>query len=82
MFILLGQYITPVISGQPPPPCNWFTYNKVTNNSGILYGGGTPDGESNIVYITKLTKNTVVSLYTRYMYAFHTIVIIHVPIMP
>ena len=55
-----------------------FTFNKVTNNSGILYGGGTPDLEhdgwdSDIVYITKLTKNTVVSLYTRYMFAFHTI---------
>ena len=72
-FILIGRYITPVISGQPPPPCNSFTFNKVSNNSGILYGGNTPDGASHIVYITKLTKNTVVSLYTRYMYAFHTI---------
>ena len=69
-FILIGRYITPVISGQPPPPCYSFTINKVTNNNGILYGGNTSDGDSNIVYITKLTKNTVVSLYTRYMYAF------------
>ena len=63
VFILLGQYVTPVISGQPPPPCDGFTFNKVTNNSGILYGGDTPDGDSNIVYITKLMNNTVVSLY-------------------
>ena len=60
---LIGQYITPVISGQPPPPCHAFTFNKVTNDSGILYGGYTSDGNSNIVYITKLMNNTVVSLY-------------------
>ena len=63
-FILIGRYITPVISGQPPPPCYSFTFNKVTDNSGILYGGYTSNGASSIVYITKLTKNTVVSLYT------------------
>ena len=75
MLHLIGRYVTPVISGQPPPPCNSFTFNKVTYNSGILYGGDTPGGDSNIIYITKLTKNTVVSLYTRYMYPFHTIFI-------
>ena len=52
--ILLGQYIAPVIIGEPPPPHSGFTYNKATNNCGILYGG-------HAVYITKLTRNTVVS---------------------
>ena len=64
----IGQYVTPVISGQPPPACSAFTYNAITSNSGVLYGGDTPDGASNAVYISSLTRNTVVSLYYIIMY--------------
>ena len=62
----LGWYTTPVISGQSPPPCSQFTYNKVASNTGILYGGCTPDGDSNIIHIAKLTKNAVVSLMCKF----------------
>ena len=78
-FILIGQYFAPVISGQPPPPCEGFTFNKFTNNSGILHGGDTSDSDSNIVYITKLTKNTVVSIdlykYT-FLQAMHSVTVL------
>ena len=64
----IGQYVTPVISGQPPRACHAFTYNAITSNSGVLYGGWVPGGPSNNLYITTLTRNTVVSLYYIIMY--------------
>ena len=61
----VGQWSTPTISGQRPPPTDAFTLNKLPNNDkrGIMFGGGngTTDTHYNDIYVIELTKDTVVS---------------------
>ena len=59
----LGEWITPTVTGDRPPPINQFSLTPVTNNTAILFGGETPNHEdSNIVYIIDFTKTSVVSV--------------------
>ena len=60
--LFLGEWITPTVTGDRPPPINQFSLTPVTNNTAILFGGETPNhGDSNIVYIISFTKTSVVS---------------------
>ena len=56
-----GQWIIPEISGERPPPCDSFTLTSLPNNRALLFGGDTPDGPVNTVYIAQCTKTAVVS---------------------
>ena len=56
-----GQWIIPDISGECPPPCYCFTLTSLPNNRALLFGGYTPDGAVNTVYIAQCTKTAVVS---------------------
>ena len=51
----------PDISGEAPPPCNRFTLTSLPNNRALLFGGETPNGLDNTVYIAQCTKTAVVS---------------------
>ena len=58
-----GEWITPTVTGDRPPPINQFSLTSVTNNTAILFGGDIPKyGESDIVYIIDFTKTSVVSV--------------------
>ena len=54
----LGEWITPTVTGDRPPPINDFTLTSVDNNTAVLFGGNEA---SNNVYIINFTKTLVVS---------------------
>ena len=56
-----GNWIVPDITGNGPPPCNVFTLTKLPNNRAILFGGITPNGPNNTLYIVQCMKTGVVS---------------------
>ena len=60
--LFLGEWITPTVTGDRPPPITEFTLTSVTNNTAVLFGGYTTNGESNNVYIISFTKTSVVSV--------------------
>ena len=60
--LFLGEWITPTVTGDRPPPISQFTLTSVTKNTAVLFGGYTTNGESNNVYIINFTKTSVVSV--------------------
>ena len=60
--LFLGEWITPTVTGDRPPPIFAFTLTSVTNNTAVLFGGVTTNGESNNVYIINFNKTSVVSV--------------------
>ena len=60
--LFLGEWITPTVTGDRPPPINQFSLTPITNDTAILFGGETPHGDSSNVYIIKFTKASVVSV--------------------
>ncbi|XP_019851620.1 PREDICTED: kelch domain-containing protein 3-like [Amphimedon queenslandica] len=54
-----GQWISPTVTGDRPPPINIFTLTSINNSSAILFGGDTANGESNNVYILNFTDTSV-----------------------
>ena len=62
MFVyFLGEWITPAVNGDRPPPISHFSLTSVTNNYAVLFGGWTNKGESNKIYSMKFTETAVVS---------------------
>ena len=55
------DWIVPDITGKGPPPCNIFTLTKLPNNRALLFGGITPNGPDNTVYIVQCMDTAVVS---------------------
>ena len=60
--LFLGEWITPNVTGDRPPPIVNFTLTSVTNNTAVFFGGLTTNGDSNNVYIINFTKTSVVSV--------------------
>ena len=61
--VCLGEWITPTVTGDRPPPIYYFTLTSITNNTAVLFGGDTTNGSSNNVYIIHFTKTSVVSVH-------------------
>ena len=59
--LLLDQWISPVVTGDRPPPTEDFTVTPVTNNTAVMFGGLTDNGVSDILYMISFTKTSVVS---------------------
>ncbi|XP_019861826.1 PREDICTED: kelch domain-containing protein 1-like [Amphimedon queenslandica] len=53
------QWISPVVTGDRPPPISSFTLTSVTNNTAVMFGGATDNGWSNKVYMISFTKTSV-----------------------
>ena len=75
MYLFLGQFTVPFVSGQYCPPTSTFTINKINQNKGIMFGGMTAanDGlptHNNNVKIFNVTHNTIVS-YLQYILVPH-----------
>ena len=62
VYYFLGDWITPTVTGDRPPPISSFTLTSVTNNTAIFFGGLTTNGWSNNVYYINFTKTSVVSV--------------------
>ena len=60
--VCLGEWITPAVTGDRPPPISHFTLASVTNNTAVLFGGYTANGDSDNIYIINFTKTSVVSV--------------------
>ena len=59
--LLLDQWISPVVTGDRPPPIKEFTLTPVTNNTAVMFGGLIANEESNKLYMISFTKTSVVS---------------------
>uniref|UniRef100_A0A1X7T0F8 Uncharacterized protein n=1 Tax=Amphimedon queenslandica TaxID=400682 RepID=A0A1X7T0F8_AMPQE len=57
--LLLDQWISPVVTGDRPPPISHFTLKPVTNNTAVIFGGFTDNGVSNKLYMISFTKTSV-----------------------
>ena len=58
---LPGEWSSPNITGQPPPPCSHFTLTRVDERRAALFGGWSGSGESSDdLFIIELSKNTMV----------------------
>uniref|UniRef100_A0A1X7UZS2 Uncharacterized protein n=1 Tax=Amphimedon queenslandica TaxID=400682 RepID=A0A1X7UZS2_AMPQE len=53
------QWISPVVTGDRPPPISHFTLTPVTNNTSVMFGGITDNGWSNQLYMISFTKTSV-----------------------
>ena len=62
IIIFLGQWISPTVTGDRPPPIHNFTLTSINNSSAILFGGDIANGTSNNVYILNFTDTSVVSV--------------------
>ena len=60
--VCLGEWITPTVNRDRPPPIYDFTLTSVTNNTAVLFGGVTTNGFCNNVYFINFTKTSVVSV--------------------
>ena len=66
IIITTGQWVSPLITGDRPPPMAGFTINVLSNNSmkAIIFGGMIITDKvcySNDIYYMTLANNTVVS---------------------
>ena len=62
IIIILGEWISPTVTGDRPPPIDEFTLTSVTNNTAVLFGGYTRTSIcGNNLYIINFRKTSVVS---------------------
>uniref|UniRef100_A0A1X7T928 Uncharacterized protein n=1 Tax=Amphimedon queenslandica TaxID=400682 RepID=A0A1X7T928_AMPQE len=54
-----GDWISPTVTGDRPPPISQFTLTSINNSSAILFGGVTANERSNNVYILNFTDTSV-----------------------
>ena len=58
-----GEWSSPNITGQPPPPCDRFTLTPVGERRAALFGGESGSGVSDDLLIVELlSKDNVVSV--------------------
>ena len=57
-----GEWSSPNITGQPPPPRYSFTLTPVGERRAALFGGVSGSGPSDDLLIAELSRDTVVSV--------------------
>ena len=64
MSSLPGEWSSPNITGQPPPPCDSFTLTPVGERRAALFGGMRGSGgiRADDQFIVDLSRDTVVSV--------------------
>ena len=64
LLTFLGQWLSPTVTGDCPPPCDHFSLVSLTDDTFVLFGGTTANGDTNATYIGQCTKSTIVSIKT------------------
>ena len=59
---LSGKWISPIVSGDCPPTCYYFSLTTFTDDKFVMFGGKTSDGRTNATYIGHCTKSAIVSI--------------------
>ncbi|XP_019862064.1 PREDICTED: kelch repeat-containing protein 2-like, partial [Amphimedon queenslandica] len=54
-----GEWTSPTVTGDRPPPIDQFTLTSITNTTAILFGGETGNRYSNDVYVFEFTDTSV-----------------------
>ena len=62
ILLFLGEWTSPTVTGDRPPPIDAFTLTSITNTTSLLFGGFTGNGCSDSVYIFEFTDTSVVSV--------------------
>ena len=60
-----GEWSSPNITGQPPPPCSKFTLTPVGERRAALFGGRSgydTFSDESYLFIVDLSRDTVVSV--------------------
>ena len=58
-----GEWSSPNITGQPPPPCSYFSLTPVGERRAALFGGWNGSvSYSSDLFIVDLNRDTVVSV--------------------
>ena len=57
-----GEWSSPNITGQPPPPCSAFTLTQVGERRAALFGGYSVSGPLSDLFVVELSRHTVVSV--------------------
>ena len=57
-----GEWSSPNITGQPPPPCHSITLTPVGERRAALFGGVSGSAFSDDLFIVDLSRDTVVSV--------------------
>ena len=55
-----GEWSSPKITGQPPPPCDYFTLTQVGEKKAALFGGQSVSGFLSDLFVVELSRRTVV----------------------
>ena len=61
IYIIIGEWFSPIITGDRPPPIDSFTLTSVTDDSALLFGGDSVNGSSKKLYAITFTTTSVVS---------------------
>ena len=62
LHVSTGEWGSPNITGQPPPPCNSFTLTHVGERRAALFGGYNISGPLSDLFVVELSRHTVVSV--------------------
>ena len=62
MSLLPGEWSSPNVTGQLPPPCSSCTLTPIGERRAALFGGMSQSGTLNDLYIVDLSRDTVVSV--------------------
>ena len=57
-----GEWSSPNITGQPPPPCSVFTFTQVGERRAALFGGLSGSRTLSDLFVVELSRHTVVSV--------------------
>ena len=57
-----GEWSSPNITGQPPPPCSSFTLTQVGERRAALFGGYSGSEALSDLFVVELSRHTVVSV--------------------
>ena len=62
LHVSTGEWSSPNITGQPPPPCKSFTLTQVGERRAALFGGYSVSGPISDLFVVELSRLTVVSV--------------------
>ena len=65
-----GEWSSPNVTGQPPPPCHCFTLTPVGERRAALFGGSCGSVAVSDLIIIDLSRDTVVSVMYRLTHGF------------